>query len=397
MRVRMSGLLTGVVAVVLLAAPAMAIQVGERPRFAVRSMDGQVISNETMAGRIVIMDFWATWCPPCVASKPHLRQLNEKYKSRGVVMVSLSRDRDARTARRFAESNGMDWLQVHDMGQTPQLAPAWGVRGIPHAFILSPDGELLWRGHPMRLEPEIERALSEHPPRVGGNRAAAVTASPEALQAIQATRDAVIAEDFALMASKLKEVPDEAFGDRRVLAQARVVTLRVRNAPGAAEAIEVLRGADPEFAAKWDTMAGALAPRAADAGSALLGGDASAGPTVSPQLAATRLRQAEQFRERGDHLRAWRGYQWLVERAAHLPEGQTAAERITAYEADADAMAAIRNGELEDEARSLLAMARNYEQAGNADDARAYYQRVIDEFPSTESASTARKQLDAMR
>ena len=104
--------------------------------------------------KIVVVEFWATWCPPCRTSIPHLKTLHHEYKDKGVVLVSLSNE-PADTINEFNKKAGMDWI----VGAESNAGSAYGVSGIPSAFIVV-DGKIVWNGHPMGgLDAEIKKLV----------------------------------------------------------------------------------------------------------------------------------------------------------------------------------------------------------------------------------------------
>lgn len=116
-----------------------------------------------LAGRPVLLEFWATWCPPCRASIAHLNQLNAKYHGRGLEIVGVS-DEDKSTVERFRARTPMNYAVALDAGQT--LASEFQVRGIPAAWLLDREGRIVWSGHPMQLDEQtIERVLPADPSR----------------------------------------------------------------------------------------------------------------------------------------------------------------------------------------------------------------------------------------
>jgi len=108
-----------------------------------------------------VVEFWATWCPPCRTSIPHLTALQEKFKDRGVNIIGVS-DEELATVEAFVNKMGdkMAYTVAIDAGATSKgYMGKYGVGGIPHAFVVK-DGEIVWHGHPMaKLEAAIEDAL----------------------------------------------------------------------------------------------------------------------------------------------------------------------------------------------------------------------------------------------
>lgn len=106
--------------------------------------------------KIVVVEFWATWCPPCRQSIPHLKTLSDTYKDKGVMVVSLSQE-PAETINEFNKKAGMNWT----IGADSSAGSDYGVNGIPSAFIVV-DGKIVWNGHPMGgLEEEIKKLVDE--------------------------------------------------------------------------------------------------------------------------------------------------------------------------------------------------------------------------------------------
>lgn len=111
-----------------------------------------------LRGKVVVVEFWATWCGPCRMTIPHLLELSLKYADKGVVVVSLT-DEDRRSARidEFAEKMKMTYA----IGTGSKSFQTYGIRGIPHAYVVGRDGKILWHGHPMGgLEAAIESAAN---------------------------------------------------------------------------------------------------------------------------------------------------------------------------------------------------------------------------------------------
>jgi len=75
------------------------------PDFETTTLDGQPFNLSSLHGKIVLLDFWATWCAPCVAELPNIRKLHDQYSADGLVAVSISFDRDADTAHKYTIRN----------------------------------------------------------------------------------------------------------------------------------------------------------------------------------------------------------------------------------------------------------------------------------------------------
>lgn len=105
---------------------------------------------ELKEGNVYVVEFWATWCPPCRESIPHLTELQAKYKD--VTFIGVS-DEDAATVKPFVDKQGenMDYVVAVDDGGATSAAymQAYGQSGIPTAFVVNRDGKVVWVGHPM--------------------------------------------------------------------------------------------------------------------------------------------------------------------------------------------------------------------------------------------------------
>ncbi len=107
---------------------------------------------EMKKGSVYVVEFWATWCPPCRTSIPHLTELQHQFKDKGVTIIGVSNE-TADKVKPFVEeyAQKMDYTVAIDPERqiSKGYMEAFGVGGIPHAFIVGKDGNLLWHGHPM--------------------------------------------------------------------------------------------------------------------------------------------------------------------------------------------------------------------------------------------------------
>jgi thiol-disulfide isomerase/thioredoxin len=109
------------------------------PDFSFTSSDGKQISLDDLAGKVVVLDFWGTWCGPCVESVPELRQLNQKYsQDPSFVLISISSDRDEEVWREFTQKYKMVWLQYRDRDR--RILRAFEITAFPTYIIIDHEG-----------------------------------------------------------------------------------------------------------------------------------------------------------------------------------------------------------------------------------------------------------------
>jgi thiol-disulfide isomerase/thioredoxin len=112
------------------------------PPFSITTTDGQMVSMDDLAGKVVLLDFWATWCGPCREALPHIREIAKKFQGQPLVVLSISLDTDTQKWKDFVAKNEMTWLQYRDDGFTGPIAKKFAVTAIPHTFTIDADGVL---------------------------------------------------------------------------------------------------------------------------------------------------------------------------------------------------------------------------------------------------------------
>lgn len=116
------------------------------PAFAAKDIDGRSWSLEGLRGKVVVLDFWATWCPPCRNLLPDLKRLNAGYKDRGVVVLGVDRDEELGELQKAVEELGLDWPQIHDASHAgAELAELYDVNELPTTIIIDQQGRLYRR------------------------------------------------------------------------------------------------------------------------------------------------------------------------------------------------------------------------------------------------------------
>jgi thiol-disulfide isomerase/thioredoxin len=112
------------------------------PNFRFKTIDGKEVSLDDLTGKVVLLDFWATWCGPCVAFLPTVKDISRRYSSQPFVVISVSLDRDEDKWRSFVSKNEMTWLQTRDGFWDGALAKTFHVKAIPQTFTIDSDGVL---------------------------------------------------------------------------------------------------------------------------------------------------------------------------------------------------------------------------------------------------------------
>ena len=137
------------------------------PPFVVRGLEGGDFSSSELDGRIVLLDFWATWCPPCIKDLPRLTQLHERYTDRGVSVVSVSIDEGDKAAKKVAKMVRKR-KATHPVYLDSADSSAWSaylVRVVPAQFLIDGSGNVVaqWSGKIDldEVEAEITKLLGE--------------------------------------------------------------------------------------------------------------------------------------------------------------------------------------------------------------------------------------------
>jgi uncharacterized protein (TIGR03435 family) len=139
--------------------------------------DGASAEWAHLKGKVVVVEFWATWCAPCIASIPHLNDLAEQYRGEDVVFISLT-DEPLATVESFLKRKPIKGWVALDTDR--RAGDAYGVTGIPCTFLIGRTGKILGETDPSELKAEhIDRALRGEPLRLGppGRGAAAEAAT----------------------------------------------------------------------------------------------------------------------------------------------------------------------------------------------------------------------------
>ncbi|HMD96003.1 MAG TPA: redoxin family protein [Terriglobia bacterium] len=150
------------------------------PDFAFTSLEGETVSNAVLRGKVVLLDFWGTWCGPCRESVPMLVDIRKKYLDRPFQMVGISSDDDQQAWKNFIASHRMDWPEYIDL--SGEVRRAFTVDSYPTLIVLDRDGVIRFRQSGLMAglsEEELEEAIGKALKRPSQSPAASAAAVPE--------------------------------------------------------------------------------------------------------------------------------------------------------------------------------------------------------------------------
>ena len=136
------------------------------PALALKTLAGEAMTWESLRGRVVLVDFWATWCAPCKKSMPELQALQEKYGARGLTVLGVSIDEGGPAkVKKYVEGKKFTYPIAVDAGQSP-LWEAFRVKAVPAAFLVDGEGRIVaqWTGRAptgAEVEAKVEEMLKK--------------------------------------------------------------------------------------------------------------------------------------------------------------------------------------------------------------------------------------------
>lgn len=137
---------------------AIAAETGDKAaNFALPGTDGKLVRLSNLRGKVVVLSFWATWCPPCRMELPHLDALNKKYQRKPVAVLGVNLDLQGKELQNWLAKNKLTFKALSD--KSGKTASAYQVEGIPTLLVIDQKGTIRHRA--VGFDPNMEKNLSK--------------------------------------------------------------------------------------------------------------------------------------------------------------------------------------------------------------------------------------------
>lgn len=146
------------------AAAAPQVNIGApAPDFTMNDIDGKPFTLSSLKGKVVMIDFWATWCPPCIRSIPEAKNIWNTFKKKDFILLGVSLDKDLDTWKNYVKEQQMSWIQVADGNfWDNKAAILYGIGSIPSVWILDQEGNVALKDvNPLSESDAIRAKITE--------------------------------------------------------------------------------------------------------------------------------------------------------------------------------------------------------------------------------------------
>lgn len=127
------------------------------PELTLPDLEGHAVRLSDFRGSVVLLDFWASWCIPCIEELPELKTLHGKYRPRGFTVLGISLDDEAEVVRKFVRERQVPYPILLSEGGPPESYP---IRQLPYAYLLNRKGEIAKRYVGFKFIDEVERDVA---------------------------------------------------------------------------------------------------------------------------------------------------------------------------------------------------------------------------------------------
>ena len=243
----------------LIAAPVLGQSKGsEFPNFKGKHLvTGDSFSLEDLRGKIVLIDFWATWCGPCIGELPNIKKTYAEYHDKGFEIVSISLDSDPKKCLTYVKKQDMDWYHISEGGGwKTRLAKKFSINSIPAMYLLDANGVVVsTTARGPALAQAIEAAMKSTPPMLGDNtkNADEALAAADELRAEKKYAEAVQAYDVIIDKYSSTEAAETAAERRTEMMADETVVAAIKEAEQSKKQAKAAK-----HASSWMSMARSL-------------------------------------------------------------------------------------------------------------------------------------------
>ena len=134
----------------------------DAPRFSITADNGKTVTRSDFGGRLLVLNFWATWCPPCIQELPSLNEFQERMRAKGVVVVGISLDKNEQSYKQFLDRAKVGFVTARD--PEANISSSYGTFKYPETYVIGPDGKVLEKfiGPENWLNAEIMARIEKH-------------------------------------------------------------------------------------------------------------------------------------------------------------------------------------------------------------------------------------------
>ncbi|TFF33585.1 TlpA family protein disulfide reductase [Mucilaginibacter psychrotolerans] len=115
------------------------------PQFTLTTIDGKHVSLLSLKGKYILLNFWATWCPPCMAEIPFLKEIRKKNSPEKLVIIGISADFDSKKLNAVVKNQEMSWIQFHDRNR--EISRLYGIEAYPTLILIDKEGRMIYESN----------------------------------------------------------------------------------------------------------------------------------------------------------------------------------------------------------------------------------------------------------
>lgn len=126
---------------------------GPAPQFSLENLEGKTVTLAELRGKLVLVDFWASWCGPCKSTFPDVQELAARHADEGLVLLVVDLDRSPDAARTYMHEHGFseEFVLHGSFAAAQAVKELYKVGGIPHTVLIDREGQIRFSGHPTRF------------------------------------------------------------------------------------------------------------------------------------------------------------------------------------------------------------------------------------------------------